>query len=39
MNTVTSKPVVKLPYGISNFEALITKRYVYIDKTRFNEQL
>jgi hypothetical protein len=29
--------VVKLPYGISNFEALITEGYVYIDKTRFIE--
>jgi hypothetical protein len=27
----------KLPYGISNFEALITKGYVYIDKTRYIE--
>jgi hypothetical protein len=25
----------KLPYSISNFEALITEGYVYIDKTRF----
>jgi hypothetical protein len=29
----------KLPYGISNFEELITKGYVYIDKTRFIELL
>ena len=37
MNTATPKP--RLPYGISNFEALITKGYTYIDKTRFIELL
>jgi hypothetical protein len=31
--------VAKLPYGISNFEALITEGYVYIDKTRYIELL
>jgi hypothetical protein len=45
MNTATPKPLAKppaqarLPYGISNFEALIAKGYVYIDKTRFIERL
>ncbi|MFP4289598.1 MAG: AAA family ATPase, partial [Bacteroidales bacterium] len=23
----------KIPYGISNFEALITQNYYYVDKT------
>jgi hypothetical protein len=45
MNTATPKPLAKppaqarLPYGISNFEALIDKGYAYIDKTRFIELL
>ncbi|MDR3308926.1 MAG: AAA family ATPase [Tannerella sp.] len=29
----------KLPYGMSNFETLITDNYVYVDKTRFIELL
>jgi len=29
----------KIPYGISNFESLRTENYVYIDKTRFIEQI
>ncbi|MFW5759050.1 MAG: AAA family ATPase, partial [Bacteroidota bacterium] len=24
----------KIPYGISNFEALITQNYYYVDKTK-----
>ena len=44
MNTITtttkqSPSPAKLPYGISNFEQLITKGYAYVDKTRFIEQL
>ncbi|MDR1400422.1 MAG: ATP-binding protein [Treponema sp.] len=34
-----SHTAAKLPYGISNFERLITERYAYVDKTRFIEQL
>jgi hypothetical protein len=29
----------KLPYGMSNFETLITGNYVYVDKTRFIEYI
>ncbi|MBR3003034.1 MAG: AAA family ATPase [Clostridia bacterium] len=29
----------KLPYGISNYEDLITQNYYYVDKTRYIEQL
>jgi hypothetical protein len=29
----------KLPYGISNFETLITENYVYVDKTKYLELL
>jgi hypothetical protein len=29
----------QLPYGISNFEKIRTKNYVYIDKTRYIELL
>jgi hypothetical protein len=29
----------QLPYGISNFEKIRTKNYVYIDKTRYIEQI
>ncbi|MDR3253013.1 MAG: AAA family ATPase [Tannerella sp.] len=29
----------KLPYGMSNFETLITSNYVYVDKTRFVEYI
>ncbi|MDR1400143.1 MAG: AAA family ATPase [Treponema sp.] len=43
MNTTTttkqSRAAVKLSYGISNFEQLISNGYVYVDKTRFIEQL
>jgi hypothetical protein len=31
--------VAKLPYGLSNFERIITKGYVYVDKTRYIELL
>jgi hypothetical protein len=31
--------IIKLPYGVSNFEELITEGYAYIDKTRFIELL
>ncbi|MEM8523594.1 MAG: AAA family ATPase [Bacteroidota bacterium] len=31
--------MVKLPYGISNFETLVTDGYVYIDRTAYLEQL
>jgi hypothetical protein len=35
--TAANPPAAKkLPYGISNFEALITEGYVYIDKTRIS---
>jgi hypothetical protein len=40
MNTIPVKhPRTKLPYGISNFEALIDGNYVYVDKTRYIELL
>ena len=29
----------KLPYGISNFEELITENYYYVDKTKYIEVL
>ena len=29
----------KLPYGISNYEELITQNYYYVDKTKYIEQL
>ena len=29
----------KLPYGISNYEELITENYYYVDKTKYIEQL
>jgi len=29
----------KIPYGISNYESLRTENYVYVDKTRFIEQI
>ena len=29
----------KLPYGISNYEKLITQDYYYVDKTKYIEQL
>lgn len=29
----------KIPYGISNFESLITEGYLYVDKTRFVRQI
>jgi hypothetical protein len=29
----------RLPYGNSNFEKVITEGYVYIDKTRYIEEL
>jgi hypothetical protein len=29
----------KIPYGISNFERLVTENYYYVDKTRFIEVL
>ena len=29
----------KLPYGISNYEQLITENYYYVDKTKYIEQL
>ena len=29
----------KLPYGISNYEELITENYYYVDKTRYIEKL
>ncbi|MDR3303891.1 MAG: AAA family ATPase, partial [Treponema sp.] len=35
MNT----PTKRLPYGISNFEQVITKGYTYVDKTRYIELL
>jgi len=31
--------MLKIPYGISNFEQIRTKNYLYIDKTHFIEQL
>ena len=33
------KKFKRLPYGNSNFERLITENYIYIDKTKFIEQL
>ena len=30
---------LKMPYGISNFEELITEDYYYVDKTRYIEKL
>jgi hypothetical protein len=33
------KRAKKIPYGITNFEKIRTKDYIYIDKTRFIEQL
>ena len=29
----------KLPYGISNYEELVTENYYYVDKTKYIEQL
>ena len=29
----------KLPYGISNYEELITENYYYVDKTKYIEKL
>jgi len=31
--------MLKLPYGISNFEKLITENYIYIDRTNYVEML
>jgi len=31
--------MLKIPYGISNFESLITEGYLYVDKTRFIRQI
>jgi hypothetical protein len=43
MNTITTTKqgptAAKLPYGISNFDHLITEGYAYVDKTRFIELL
>ncbi|MDR2763710.1 MAG: AAA family ATPase [Tannerella sp.] len=33
------KKYKRLPYGISNFETIMTENYVYVDKTRYIEQL
>ena len=30
---------LKMPYGISNFEELITENYYYVDKTMYIEKL
>ena len=30
---------LKMPYGISNFEELITENYYYVDKTKYIEKL
>ncbi|MDR3252861.1 MAG: AAA family ATPase, partial [Tannerella sp.] len=34
-----AKKTRKLPYGMSNFERLITENFVYVDKTRFVEYI
>jgi len=34
-----SAAMLKIPYGISNFEALITGGYLYVDKTRYIREL
>ena len=31
--------MLKIPYGVSNFESLITEGYLYVDKTRFVRQI
>ena len=36
MNT---KKIKRLPYGNSNFKSVMTENYLYVDKTRFIEQL
>ena len=30
---------LKMPYGISNYEELITENYYYVDKTKYIEKL
>ena len=34
-----TKELPKIPYGISNFEAIRTENYLYVDKTRFIEEV
>jgi hypothetical protein len=36
---MATKESKRLPYGISNFESIMTENYAYVDKTRFVEQL
>jgi hypothetical protein len=35
MNGMETKKQLKMPYGISNFESLITNGYYYVDKTAY----
>ena len=30
---------LKMPYGISNYEELVTENYYYVDKTKYIEKL
>ncbi|WP_239441592.1 AAA family ATPase [Methanospirillum hungatei] len=32
---ITSIPLLKIPYGISNYHMIREEGYVYVDKTRF----